>query len=356
MSTSANRFDLLRSERFQQLWNRYMRRFAIALFLLVFTIAIGIIGFMLLCDYSLMEAFYMTIITLASVGYGEVRPLDTTGQLFTAFLIIFNMGIFAYAITILSAFLIEGDFRTFLKFNKMHQRIEHIHNHTIICGFGRHGKRIAEQLHKNRQPFVIIEPNDELLLELKSSSFLHLKGDATHDDLLCEAGIQRAKAIIITFGEDAFNVYTVLTARQLNPNIRIITRAANSAAEQKLKRAGADHVVMSEFIGGYYMATLVYQPHSVEFFNLLSNMGNVTIQFKEVDYDELRDEYRDKPLRDVHIRTRTGANIIGLRQKNGAYVVNPDPDEYIVEGTYLVILGDTHQIKLFEQLVLRNHH
>jgi voltage-gated potassium channel len=338
--------------RFAHLWHIYLRRFVLAVSLIFATVFVGIIGFMFIADYSLTEAFYMTIITLASVGYGEVKPLDTSGQIFASWLIILNMGIFAYAIALVSSFLIEGDLRSFLKHRNMFKKIDNLQSHTIVCGFGRHGKEIAEQLHRLKQQFVVIE-KPEFAKDLQDSPFLHLQGDATHDDLLCSAGILRAKAIIITFGEDAFNVYTVITARQLNPTIHIITRASNSLMETKLKRAGADNVIMSEIIGGYYMATLVHQPQAIAFFNLLTNLRGASIHFREVSYDELKAEYRDKTIRELAIYSRTGANIIGMQTPSGEYVINPVAETHILPHTRLIVLGDASQISRFCQTVMQ---
>lgn len=339
--------------RYDLLWRNYLRRFALAVGLIFGTVFTGIIGFMWISDYNLTEAFYMTIITLASVGYGEVKPLAPAGQIFASWLIIIHIGIFAYAIAVVSSFLIEGNLRTYLKHRRVYQKIDALCEHTVVCGFGRHGKQIAEQLHRLNQPFVVIEQKPELLANLRDSDYLYLEGDATNDELLCEAGIQQAKAIIITFGEDAFNVYTVITARQLNPTIHIITRASSPSMETKLRRAGADYVIMSEVIGGYYMATLVHQPQAVAFFNLLSNLRGASVHFREVGYDDFKPEYQDKTIKELAIYSRTGANIIGMQKPNGEYVINPSAETHILPGTRVIVLGDAVQIKKFAQGVLK---
>ena len=333
--------------------NKYLRNILLAGVLLLLTMLVGVVGFIVIEEYSVGDAFYMTIITLSTVGYGEVQPLHTYGRVFASFLIIFNIGIFAYAISILSSFVIEGDLRKFLRDYTMYKRIQKLKNHTIICGFGRHGKEISEELTKNKMPFVIIEPDEERILLLREGGHAFVDGDATNDHTLEEAGIAEARAIVITFGDDAFNVYTVLTARQLNPKLRIITRASDHSVEKKLLRAGADYVVLSEVIGGFYMATLISQPHVVEFFNLLSNMGDdVAINFKEVEYLELKPEFRDKEIRNIGIRAQSGVNIIGVRKPDGKYIVNPPPSTLIAKGMSLVVLGDYDQIERFEDLML----
>ena len=332
--------------------NQYIREIVLALFLLMVTTVTGVVGFMTIDDYTFWEAVYMTIITLSTVGYGEVKPLSQGGQIFTSFLIIFNLGVFAYAITILSNFLVEGELRSFLKNYRVYKTIQNMENHTIVCGFGRHGKQVCQELESSKLPFVVIEVNDDAILDLNDTNYRYLHGDATSDEVLLEACIKRAKAVVVTYNEDALNVYTVLTARQLNPNLRIVTRASNRQAEKKLLRAGANHVVMTEIIGGFYMATLIHQPNVVEFFSIISNMGDVPIHFKEVDYHELKREYRDKSIRALSFRAQTGVNIIGARLTNGEYAVNPTPDLTILNGMSLVVLGDANQIKTFQEQMM----
>ena len=316
--------------------NKYIRNLVIALLLLVFTTITGISGFMIIDDYSLAEAFYMTIITLSTVGYGEVKTLSTEGQLFTAVLIIFNLGVFAYAITVISNFFLEGELRTFLKDYKMIRKIKALKDHTIVCGYGRHGKQVCEELLKSKHPFLVIEPSEAKVEELRQQQFYFVQGDATHDDVLLSAGIQQAKAVVVTYIENALNVYTVLTARHLHPQLNIITRATDPITEKKLIRAGANHVVMTEVIGGFYMATLIHQPNVVEFFRIISNMGDVSIQFKEVEYLELRQPFRDKTIKELSLRTQTGINIIGVKNTKGRYDVNPKPETLIQKGMTLV--------------------
>lgn len=340
------------NRQFQRI-NKYLRSITLAGLVLFGTMLIGIIGFMTIDGYGFTDAFYMTIITLSTVGYGEVQPLSFNGRLFASFLIIFNIGIFAYSISVLSSFIIEGDLRKFMKDYRIYKKVQSLKNHTIICGFGRHGREIAEALTKNRMPFVVIEPNDERVKYLRDQGYYFIDGDATNDQILLEAGIEDARAIVITFGEDAFNVYTVLTAKQLNPKLRVITRASDHHVEQKLRRAGADYVVLSEVIGGFYMATLIFQPHLVEFFNLLSNMGDdVAINFKEVEYGHLKVAFRNQEIKNLNIRSQTGVNIIGARMPDGRYIVNPAPDTIIIKGMSLVVLGDYTQIEKFEHFVL----
>lgn len=344
--------DPARLRQFRRI-NKYIRNILLAVGMLLTTTITGVLGFMIIDDYTFWEAFYMTIITLSTVGYGEVNTLSSAGRIFTSFLIIFNLGVFAYAITILSNFVVEGELRTFLKDYRMYKIIQNMENHTIVCGFGRHGHQVCQELESSNLPFVVIETDEEKLEGLQDAKYRYLHGDASSDEVLQEACIHSAKAVVVTYNEDALNVYTVLTARQLNPNLRIVTRATNRQAERKLLRAGANHVVMTEVIGGFYMATLIHQPNVVEFFSIISNMGEVPIHFKEVDYYQLKKAYRDKSIRELSLRAQTGVNIIGAKQPNGEYAVNPPPDLTISAGMSLVILGDEKQIQTFQEQIMK---
>lgn len=331
----------------------YIRNVRIALYVLLLIIGIGVTGFMLIAGYSMLDAFYMTVITLSTVGFGEIRELNTEGRIFTAFLIIFNLGIFAYAISNVSSFLIEGDFQRLIKDYRVFKKIEALQQHVIICGLGRHGREVMTQLQTDGQPFVVIENNESKLEEIREAGdILYIQGDATHDDILEEAGIQRASALISTLGEDADNVFIVLTARQLNPSMRIISRALAPRSEGKLLRAGANHVVLPERVGGFYMATMVSKPDVVEFIQLLSKMGSAQVMFEEFEARQLRPQYRNQSIIEMDIRGLTGANIIGLHEPSGQYHINPAPSTVIGPEMRIVVLGNTDQMRTFKSVML----
>lgn len=339
--------------RFQRIAN-YLQKLRYALFLILVAVLIGVIGFVLLEGYTLSEAFYMTIITLSTVGFSEVKPLDFEGRIFTSFLIIFNLGTFAYAASTISSFFIEGNFLLLLKDYNVFKKIKELEDHVIICGSGRHGREVMEELKKQNIAFVIIEKEHDKVDELRDErQALYLDGDATHDEILEEAGIRQARSLITVLGEDTDNLFVVLSARQLNPKLTIISRAINEQVESKLRRAGANHVVRPERIGGFYMATLVSKPDAIEFFNMLSNMGSVQIDFEEVSGQELKAEYQDKTIRELNIRGLTGANVIGIHDKQGRYIINPPPDTFIRHGAKLVILGDGKQMQAFRRMMMK---
>lgn len=333
---------------------RYLRRFNSALLALMGVLIFGITGFMIIEDYTFAEAFYMEIITISTVGFGEVKALSEAGRMFASLLIILNMGVAAYAISTVTSFIVDGELQKYFKDYRVYQKIQELRDHTIVCGFGRHGQEITQEFMKNNVPFVVIENDEEKIKEMRlQDDFLFLDGDATHDQILKEAGIENAKSLIVTTGQDAENVFITLSARQLNHKLNIISRAVEKITERKLKRAGADQVVIPERLGGFYMATLVRKPEVVEFFTLISNMGSAQIQFEEIESDSIGYEYLGKSIKNLNIRGRTGVNIIGLRDAKGDYTINPSADSIIQSGMRIIILGDQKQIQAFKKKMIK---
>ena len=347
---------LSKNLQFQRI-NNYLRQIFYAGLLLSATIIIGVTGFMFIGHYTFIDAVYMTIITLSTVGYGEVGPLDFWGRIFVSFLIVSNIGIFTYAVSVLSRFIIEGDYRKFMTDYNTIKRIQNLKNHTIVCGYGRHGAEVIAELSKSNLPYVVIEPDKDKVQLLRDNAMNFIEGDATQDKILLEAGIEDAKAIVITFNEDAFNVYTVLTARQLNHKLRIITRASNQLAEKKLLSAGANHVVLSEVIGGFYMATLVNQPKAVEFFQLLATVTEEsTVQLKELNYKELKAEFKGKSFQHIFSQATANVNLIAIKNADSKFVINPSKDLIIQKGMSFVILGEAAQVTNFENNIIQQIH
>lgn len=316
--------------------------------LLVAGIIIGISGYMFIEGYTLHEAFYMTIITLSTVGFTEVKPLSENGEVFTSFLIIFNIGIFAYAITTVSKFVVEGGLLNIYSRRKVFKLINQLSDHVIICGYGRYGREIAHNFMQHNQPFVVIEQDEEAVERINDENILCIYGDATDDDILIRAGINNAKSLISSLPEDTDNLYVVLTARQLNKDLNIISRATLVKSPKKLKRAGADHVILPNQIGGLYMAALVTKPDAVEFFTVVNESGQELVTFEEVIIDSLAGEIENKSIIEINIRQKTGANVIGIRTPDDQYIVNPDPGTLIEKGMRIIVLGTNEQVMRFK--------
>lgn len=319
----------------------------VALGLLLAELILGTVGYMVLEDYHLDEAFYMTIITISTVGFTEVQPLDTGGRIFTTALILVNIGIFAYLLAVFSYFIIQGEIFKNMHLNLINNKIAKLDNHIILCGYGKYGREAAAHFDDHNLPYVVIDKDPDIIETIQKSEdpILYIDGDATLDETLEQAGLERANAIISALPDDSENVFIVLTARQMRPDIKIISRARDPRTNKKLLKAGANHVVMPDQIGGFYMATLVSKPRAVEFFSFITNDFHSDIGFEEIDFEDLSPECHYKSIRDLGIRHATGANIIGYRQPNGKYLVNPPPDTKFLPDSSFIILGNSEQLE-----------
>jgi voltage-gated potassium channel len=207
---------------------KYGKRLRLGIALILGAILTGILGYMFLENYTFSEAFYMTIITISTVGYGEVKPLDNTGRIFTSLLIICNLGIFAYAVSIVTNFVAEGNLKIYFRYRSMQKQIEKLSGHIVVCGYGRNGRQVCDMIEVSKQPYVVIESNHENIELLHNKpNVLFIEGDATDDSVLMDAGITAAKALITTLPKDPDNVYVVLTAKEKNPSIHIVSRASD---------------------------------------------------------------------------------------------------------------------------------
>ncbi len=330
-----------------------LRNIIIALGLLLIIIIIGVLGFMIIENFSFVEALFMTVITMSTVGFNEVRPLDTSGMLFTSGLIIFSFGIFVYVVTLSTRFLVEGVFRNYYKDNKVKKRIKRLSGHVIVCGYGRNGKQTVLELMGHRQKFVILESNRDIAEEIREETdYLYIEGDATHEGILEAARIDKAAALISTLPNDADNLFVVITARQMNKELKIISRASEDKADFKLKRAGADNVIMPDKVGGQRMAKLVIQPDVVEFLEYIMLQGSDDVTLKELSCTNMAVCFTDRSIGELGIRNITGANIIGLK-KGGKYVFNPSPDTMLSSSDFLFVLGKPSQISKLQNVLIK---
>src|SRR4051794_35635639 len=260
------------------------RTFLIPMFLILVIITIGTGGFMLIEGFTFIEALYMTIITVSTVGYTEVHPLTNAGRLFNILLILSSLATTAYAITMLTRYVVDGEINKYLKNRRMMTAINNLENHVILCGYGRNGKQAAETLFHHKVQFIVIEIDGARIEQdiMDGKKLLYIKGDATEDETLIRAGIKKARALISALPEDADNVFIVLTARSVNSKIQIISRASHAGSAPKLKKAGADNVILPDMIGGMHMATLVTKPDVIEFIDYLSGEEGESIHLQAV--------------------------------------------------------------------------
>ena len=309
-------------------------------------ISIGVIGYMFIEQAPFLDALFMTITTISTVGYGEIFPLSQTGRIFTILLIISNLGVFAYAISLIGRFLFEGQFFEQLKLRRMKKRITGLENHVIVCGYGRNGQAACETLRKNNIPFVIIESKKELIDHYldEAEAPYYLNEDATRDETLLDAGIKNARGLITTLPADADNVYVVLTARELNSNLTIISRATSNSSCNKLKRAGANNVIMPDRIGGAHMASLIVLPDVKEFIDIISGQVGADVLLEEFSVLKLRNALKGNTIKELGIRQLTNANVIGLKNSDGNYEVNPDMNKNLLDSDKLIVLGTNEQM------------
>lgn len=334
----------LRKENFKSVY------FAIILLLLIITI--GTIGYIIIEEFTFIEAFFMTIITISTVGFREVKPLSELGQLFTIFLIIFSIGIFAYAVTTLTRYIVDGVFRNYLKDNKVKTKIEKLKNHVIVVGYGRNGRQAIEELKRHEFPIVVVDNNESIIQDIRQKAeLLYIYGDATEDQTLTDAKIDTAKALITALPNDADNLFVVLTARAMNPDITIISRASNFNSDKKLRSAGATNVIMPDKIGGQRMAKLVAQPDVIDFIEFVMLRESEGVHIEEIHCKGMVASFTEKSIGEWTIRSTTGANIIGIKTSDNHYIVNPTPEQKITEKDQIFVLGNPDQITKLKKVL-----
>ena len=321
----------------------------LALTLMLMVLAFGVLGYRLVADYSWVDAFYMTIITVTTVGFSEVRPMGPEGKIFTIILIVTSVFIVGFAITIVTDYLLSRNSVELLKKKKMKNAIANLNQHVIVCGFGRNGMQAAERLKAYKRPFVVIEKEKEVI-ERYEDDILFIEGDANDDDVLLEAGIEKARYLIATLPDDAANLFVVLSARQMKKDLFIISRASLVNSQKKLFLAGANKVIMPDKIGGDHMASLVVMPDLITFMDKLSMEGEHTTNLEEVAIEDFADQIECNSLRDLDLRRKTGCTIIGYISPDGQYTINPEADMELQPKSKVIVLGRPEQIKKLNQM------
>lgn len=313
-------------------------RLLISLLALLGVFAAGTTGYVLLAGASPGDAAYMTLITLSTVGFEEALDLDPVGRIWTAIVIVIGIGVVSVAYASLITLFVGGEFRSVLERRRVKSKIEHLEGHTVLCGFGRMGAMAADLLSQDRTPIVVVEAKKVARAELEQAGFLYVIGDATEEETLKAAGLMRATSLISALPGDADNVYVALTARSLRPDLHIVARAEQPAAEHKLRRAGANRVVCPQIIGAKRIADILLRPHVVDFFDVAAR--GVELEM---------DAYRVVPgsslcgttLRGAELRQRTGAMVVAITRADGTTLFHPEPDEVIRAEDQLILIGRT---------------
>ena len=314
--------------------------------LVVSIVAFGTAGYMLIEGWNFLDSIYMTITTITTVGFREVHELSRTGVIFTIILIVGGVGTALYAFTAGARFILEGEIQKIFGRKKLEKKIKELKDHYIICGYGRIGRIIARELREERVKFVVIEKDPKNLDEKEEA--LLLAGDATRDHVLKGAGIENARGLISVLPNDAENLFVVLSARVLNPNILIVSRAVEEGSEQKLLRAGANKVVSPYHIGGLRMAHTVLKPTVVDFIEFTTRSGNIELQMQEVTVQE-GSRLIGMSLESCEVGDDMGAIIVAIKQATGETRFNPTHQSVIKAGDILIVLGEISKLKAFEE-------
>jgi len=322
--------------------------------LLVSIVFFGTLGYHLIEGMNIIDSIYMTVITISTVGFKEVgsEPLSSVGKIFTMGLIVTSLGSLAYVGSNMARFVFDGELANYIKTYRVDKKIAKLKNHVIIVGFGRNGEQAALELEEHGVEFVIVDKRDNVISRVRQNEeLLYIKGDATHEDVLEKARVNQARALIATTPNDADNVFVVLTARSINPNLTIISRASELESQMKLKRAGASNVIMPERIGGQRMAKLVHQPDVVEFLDNILLQKTRDVSLEEVECKNLAKRFVGKSIAELKVREVSGANIIGIKISGARYVFNPDPNMILSRNDQLFVLGNPEQVGKLKEVM-----
>jgi len=318
----------------------------VALLLLGIT-ATGTAGYVLIEGWNWWDAFYMTVITITTVGYGEVHPLSTAGRAFTVVIILGGVGTFFYGFTQFTALIAGGHFAERRDRRRHSRMLDNLTEHFVLCGFGRMGEIIAREFSRQRVPFVIIERNPDRVHSAMEQGFLAVEADASSEDVLRRVRIDRARGLVAAVSTDAENVYAVLSARLMKPDLFIVGRAETDDARAKLQRAGANRVISPYHIGGLQLAQTAMRPAVVDFVTLATSSENMDLNLEQVHLDE-RSPLVGRSLLDAGLRQKYGVVVVGIRRRDGQMDFNPAPEAAMRAGDDLVVLGRSESLKELE--------
>jgi len=326
-----------------------IKQFRLALMALVALIVLGTFGYHILMRWTVLDSLYMTVITLATVGYREVHDLDATGKVFTITMIIFGVSIVFWAGASLVEVVVGEQVWHALERKRMNKHLSGIKDHYIICGFGRMGQQIIKEFIRKKMPHVVIETNPEQLPKLIAEDIPYVEGDATDDKILKAAGIERAKGLITVAPSDEDNVFITLSARALNPNLYIVARSILEENENKLKMAGANRVMSPYMHGGRRMAAAVLRPNVLDFLELAFHTDDLALMVEELAVAP-DSRLAGKTLGFCEIRNEIGATVLAVKKATGTTIANPPPDHVIEPGDILIVLGDPKQLEKADEL------
>ena len=327
-----------------------IRQLIIAIIVILILLVAGTAGFHLIEGWPLFDALYMTVITITTVGYGEIHQLSKEGRIFTVFLIMSSFGGMGYVLGSIAQTFIAGQIRMALGRRKLEKKVKRLKNHYVLCGYGRIGSFIAREFAIENVPFVVIEKEPARIKLLEEDGFPYVEGDATDDENLISAGVATAKCLVAATGSDADNLYITLSTRSLNPTIYILSRAGEEGVEKKLLSAGANRVVSPYLMGAARMLNAVLRPNIVEFVDLVVERKHLELQLEEITVeDDAR--FKGKPLGESGIRREFGLIVVAIKKGSGDMIFNPSSETLIEKGDVLIALGEKKHLGMLEQLV-----
>ena len=320
------------------------KKFIIFIGLGIFIVLVGTIGYMVIEDWSFLNSLYMTIITITSVGFGEISPLSEAGKIFTIFLIVIGLGVILYIFGYLVEETIEGRIRKILGKRRFEKVMTKLNKHTIIAGFGRSGELLAAELLLRKKKFVVIESNVERFSLAETKGYLTLNGDATDEIVLKTAGIEKASYFVSLLPTDADNIYSCISAKELNPDIYTITRAIDPKSRKKLIKIGVNKVVSLHHLGARKMANAIAKPNVIEFFDIITTSGVFPLSVEEIKIKD-NSSLEGKKIKDSGLREKYGIIIIGIITVGTEKMFyNPSPDYEIKAGDVLIVIGEREKL------------
>jgi voltage-gated potassium channel len=331
--------------------NRIARRVTLIAILLAFTIAMGTAGFFWIEHYPVFDAFYMTLITISTVGYGEVHPLSQAGRYFNSFLILFGVSVMFFSVGAITQIVIELELQDPFGKRRSKRMIEQLEKHVIVCGLGRVGRSVAHELQSAGAPFVVIDRNEERVERAMAAGIIAFAADATRDEALRAAGISRAIGLVSALATDADNLFVILSAKSLNPKLNVVTRAAEEEAEEKLRRAGANTVFAPYTITGHRLAQSILRPHVSRFLDFTTQTMGLDVAIEQIQVSA-GTEFASKTLREMQLRRELGIIVLAIRKPGGQMVFNPPADMEMSPGDFLIAMGEVPNLQRLERLLL----
>jgi len=330
--------------------SRMKRRVALMGLLLLLTTLIGVVGFMILEDYPLLDACYMALITMTTIGYSEVHSLTEVGRIFNSFFIVFSVTTTFFVIGMLTHAIVELEFSGYFSNRRTRRMIDHLNDHFIVCGYGRVGRRAVEELRNSKAPFIIIEQDPALAEAAMRAGNLAVAADSTRDQTLLDVGVERARGLIAALPSDADNLFVVLSAKNLNPHLKISARAVEEEATEKLLRAGADVVYAPYVKAGHQLAQCLLKPHVVEFLDLATQHMELDIAIEQFLVDS-RSPIAGQVLKEFQIHREYGVIVLAIRKADGHMLFNPPAEAQIDGGDYLIVMGESEGFERMEKLL-----